>query len=229
SCIKPLTVLLGAAAGLLFSYSSATAGFIADPSGDTFGSGAVQIDITGYGVDANTAGKLHFHVTLLNAVAPASAFAPNSVTGFIDLDTDANPATGATPWINTFTPSSAGLPNVNLGDEFYVDIGSENLHPGLVDVVNASTNVPTGQAPITFGSSFFDVFVDLSLLPGAGSTINSGIIVGTFDEATDRAPNGSTPDSVSTATATTPEPASLTMACLGICGLGGYAWRRRRA
>lgn len=223
-CIKHFAFVLSTTAGFLLSCSTAAAGFIVDPSGDTFGFGPVQLDIMGYGVDANTPGKLHFHVDFYGAIAPGSAFAPNSVIGFIDLDTDADATTGATPWINQFSPG----PPVNLRDEFYVDIGSEQNHPGLVDVVNANTNIPTGQASITFGGSFFDVFVELSLVPG-GNTINSAIIVGTFDESTDRAPNDSTPDSVTLGTTATPEPASLMLACFGTLGLGGYAWRRRKA
>jgi hypothetical protein len=211
-------ILAGVGLSFLLSASPAAADLITDPTGDTFGVGSPQLDIVSFSGE-RTSTAFVFKVNFLGPISPASAFAPNSVVGFIDLDTDQNPATGATPFINIFGPP----PPINLGDEFFIDIGSESFHPGLVDVVNALTNIPTGQAPISFTSNGFTISVPFGLLPGANTSINFGVIVGTFNEPTDRAPNGSTP-----ATTTVPEPTSLCVFGLIFAGAGFMAFRRKK-
>jgi hypothetical protein len=211
-----------------------------DPTGDTFGVGVPQLDITTYAGDGlGKPGHVVFTVNFAGPISPASAFAANSVVGFIDLDTDRNPATGGNApwggnltggnnWINFFVPPNPGapavpLPLIAMGDEFFIDLGSEQSHPGLVDVVSTATNTPTGQAPITFGSNSFSIDVLLSLLPGANGPINFDILVGTFNEPTDRAPNGATP-----ASTLVPEPGSVLLMGLALAGLAGRRYYRRR-
>src|SRR5262249_40517050 len=73
--------------------SLASGAAIADPVGDTFGSGPVQLDITS--IDAvGAAGTLTFTLTFANTISPASSAAANSIFGFIDIDVDRNPLTG---------------------------------------------------------------------------------------------------------------------------------------
>jgi hypothetical protein len=217
---KHLTHLLVALAVALLACTPAVADII-DPTGDTFGVGSPQIDITRYNGDTGKVfGSVVFTMSFAGPIAPASAFAPNSVTGFIDIDTDRNPKTGATPFINQFGPP----PPIKLGDEFFVDLGSEQFHPGLVDIVDANTNIPTGQAPITFGPNNLSITVPLSLLGNVNplQPFNFGIIVGTFNEATDRAPNGAEPAQ------TVPEPGTIALFGLLLTG-AGVVFRRRKA
>lgn len=210
-----------------------------DPTGDTFGSGPVQLDIIS--TSANLVGSsIQFRVDFGGPIAPASAFAPNSVVGFIDIDTDQNAATGGTApwggpvtggnsWINFFTSPNPGTPStpgplVALGDEFYIDLGSELSHPGQVDIRNTSADSIVGTKPITFGGSFFDVFVDLSILGNDDGNLNYGVLTGTFTEPTDRAPNGADP--LRSGTAAVPEPGSMAM-LFGL-GMAGAILRRRK-
>ena len=69
-----------------------------DSAGDTFGAGPVLHDILSTSA-ALMSSSIQFTVTFAGPIAPASAFAPNSLTGFLDIDTDQNAATGGTaPW-----------------------------------------------------------------------------------------------------------------------------------
>jgi hypothetical protein len=210
-----------------------------DPVGDTFGTGPVQLDISSTSA-VLMGSSIEFHVTYTGPIAPPSAFAPNSVVGFIDIDTDQNGATGGTApwggpltggnnWINSFIPPNPGSPAipgplVSLGDEYYIDLGSELSHPGLVDILRTSDNSVVGTKPITYGATFFDVFVDLSLLGNDDGALNYGLLTGTFNESTDRAPNGATGLS---STSAVPEPGTLALlAGFGVVGIG--LLRRRR-
>jgi hypothetical protein len=223
----------------LLSASAAFGDTIIDPTGDTFGAGPVRPDITM--VTGNlVGGGVQFTVTYAGAISPASSFAANSVVGYIDLDTDQNAATGGTApfggpvaggnsWINYLIgQGSVPGPTINLGDEFYVDLFSESFHPGLVDVVDTNTGSPTGSVPISYSSNSFSLTVPLSLLGGDDGNLNYGVVTGTFNEPTDRAPNGATPGTVSAQAATVPEPGSLTLAGLGLTGFLAYRWRRRK-
>lgn len=225
-----LVLLLGL---LLVPAVPARAGLIADPTGDTFNTGT--IDLTGSEV------RIAFPTTTItmtfaSSVAAPSAFAANSLVGFIDLDTNpgsggdapwGGPVTGGNNWLNFFIPPNPGTPSVPgptvaLDSEYYIDLGSELFHPGLVDIVSVATNLTVGVAPVIYAGTTVQIFLPSALI-GNVPGLNYSIIVGDFLSATDRAPNGADP------LAATPEPSTLVLA--GIAGLGaiGYARRRRTA
>lgn len=223
-------VFLAAAAAL----PAAAAPVVAfDPTGDTFNTGT--IDITSTSVNA-TPVTTTFTLTFAGAVAAPSAFAPNSVLGFIDIDTDQKASTGGTApwggpvvggnsWINFFIPPNPGTPSipgptVAIGDEFYFDLGSELFHPGLIDVVSTLTNLTVGVAPVIYAGTTVQIFVPTALM-GNDLSFNYAVLVGDFLAPTDRAPNGAFALEV-------PEPASLLLA-LGALGALPLARRRRQA
>lgn len=202
---------------VLFSTCSLTihADIVTDPLGDTFGAGSVQIDITS--VTTNLLpGEIDFHVAFGGPIAPPSAFAPNSVVGYLDLDTDQNPATGVNAW--------AGQPTVIPGVEYIVDLFSEATSPGNADVLDTSTGFPTGSAGITFGADYFDLTIPTSLIGNSNGLLNWGLIVGTYREPTDTATGTINPPVVGAV----PEPASLaTWGLLLCCCAFARAIRRR--
>jgi len=236
---RPILSALCIAAALLAPRAPARGAYM-DPIGDTFGTGAVQIDVSSY--DATYAnGSTTFVINFAGAIAPPSAFAPNSVVGFIDLDLDRNAATGGTAsfpggsnipggnsWINYFVnQGTVPGPTIGLGDEAFVDLGSEANHPGTVDVIRTSDNTIIATVAVIYGAQSLTLTIPV-VGTGTSQALAFGILVGTNAELTDRAANGSVPD-FSTA-APVPEPTALALLGLGGAALGlGRARRRRGA
>lgn len=194
-----------------------------DPLGDTYGTApafmAPQHDIVlASGFHSIVTNDVTFTVQLAGPISAPSALAYDSIDGFIDIDVDRNPATGIPPAFNNVTAFSPPPP-LNLGADFFVDLASEVVNPGFVDVFDEFF-VPQGSVPITYGANSFSVTIPFALLGGASPPFDYGVVVGSFGvEPTDRAPNGATPFT------TLPEPASL--AVFGLAALAGGVYLRR--
>jgi hypothetical protein len=215
----------------------ATALPVLDPVGDTFDSGAIDITSIDAVIGAAT---VMLTVGFAAPIAPPSAFAANSVIGFIDLDTDENastsggntpwggPVTGGDSWINFFIPPNTGTPSipgpiVALGAEFYIDVGSELFQPGLVNVVDPGGNVVVGTGAASFVGSVMTIVFASSLI-GSPGDFSYAMVLGNFQSQTDRAPNGESP--LSTSPVVAPEPGVLVLLSLG--SLAAARARRRR-
>src|SRR5262249_26103400 len=149
-------------------------------------------------------------INFANPIAAPSAFAPNSLLGYLDIDLDTNYMTGgAAPWggtnqiggeswMNDFLPPQNGHPAIpashneliRLGSELYVDFGSEVNHPGRVDIFETAKNSVVATIPIIYDPTSLSIILPHDTL-GNDGLFNYGILVGTFGGLTDRGPNGS--------------------------------------
>lgn len=238
TAIKRLLCAAGVAAALLSGAQHAAAGPIIgpvpDPVGDTFGPGPNRPDVTSvYAlVDTGPAtATVTFTVTFASPISPPSAFhgptSPTpSVIGFIDIDTDRNPATGLNSAINRFMSPAGPVPPppIALGAEAYIDLSYEATHPGRV-ALDAANGSLIAAVPISFTADSFSVTFPLGLLTGSDGNFNFDVLVGNFAGATDRVPNGS----VAIGAEVIPEPATLGLLGVGLLGVLGYCRRRRAA
>jgi hypothetical protein len=185
---------------------------IADPAGDTVGTGAVQPDITGHSAIL-TGDTATFTIHFAQAISAPSASQPTSVFGFIDLDTDRNPDTGVVPFSNTATLEF--LPPLVMGMDRFIDLSSELNHSGQVDFVSPELDV-LATVSVVYTASSLSLSFPLTL---SGSSFSYAVVVGSFEEVTDRAPNGVVPS------APIPEPttASLILTAVLAAITGGTA------
>jgi hypothetical protein len=191
-------------AALLCAASIGYGAILVDPIGDTLGSGAVQYDIVKFEYSAAGA-NLQFHVDFAGPITPFDSADPNSIFGYVEIDSDNNASTGV---MSPFT--------VLTGVDFVVVLETETLGMGLVPVFS-TTSSTMGSGTITYGANFLDVIVDSDLI-GGGAAIAAAVAIGTITEQTDRVPN-----------TVIPEPSSivLTGAVLAVA-LTGRLFRSRR-
>lgn len=155
-----------------------------DPAGDTVGEEEVQIDITEVTAYQTSEG-VTIIVRFAEPVRPPGEKAPNSVVGFIDLDLDQNPATGYTSAIDYYTGVTSGL-----GLEGAVSMWEHSPATNSVPIYG------TGDVSIAGGTMVFlqdghTVRFNLNLRQlNPDGLLNFAIIVGTWAEPTDIAPNG---------------------------------------
>ena len=166
-----------------------------DPMGDaqnTFGAGPPLLDIATVSVtyDATT---LYFTMTFFTPISPPSASMPDSVGGTLEFDTDQNAATGGTPLQNVFSPPFASL---SAGWEFEIDLFSETIHPGMVDILD-STFFVVGTVPIVYGPTSFSGEIPLSMLGNDDGIVDFTTIIGTNPQPTDATDSVATSEAVS--------------------------------
>jgi hypothetical protein len=226
---RPLALAALVLPALLLTASAARADVYTDPTGDTFGPGPFRPDITTYSAVASPGPQLiTFEVDFAGPVSPPHLFMPAtspapSVVGYIDIDTDKDPATGGPSHINTVV----GVPGppIALGADYFIDLFSERLHPGLVDVANGTTGAVVGLVPIAYGPTSLSVAVPFALINDPSGAGNFDVLVGNFSGATDRAPNGAGPNAIQVI----PEPGALALLAVGLAGVASCRRRWRAA
>lgn len=210
--------ILATALCLFVSAASVSWGQATDPTEDTLGSGAMQLDIASINV-TYSAIDVNFAIRFANPIAAPSSGALNGLFGYIDLDTDQNEDTGETSFAAAYGPSS----DLALGDGFFIDLGSEATHRGYVDIIDASTTSTTGLAQISYLGEPVSLVAPLAVLGNDDGLLNYAAIVGTSEEVTDVAPNGASPLTSIAA----PEPCSAAVVALGFLAVAAMAFRRR--
>jgi hypothetical protein len=172
----------------------------------------------------NDGKNLDLTLNFSTPISPPSAFASNSVFGYVFLDTDQSVRTGASLG-QLDTALGLGLSGIpsgqvpdGLGVDYVVDLDSAaSSVPGKVDVISATSLSTLGAVPITYSTESLSLSIPLTLLTDpvdVKSDVWFGAIVG----------NSTGP----TATLLgVPEPSSLLLAGLAIACIGGSAWARR--
>jgi hypothetical protein len=165
---------------------------------------------------SNVAGGYQLTVNFAGPISAPSAFAPDSVGGFIDLDLDLNPLTGAAPFTSMLVPGP-----LNLGSEAYINLFDELATNGLVGLYDANTSLLLGLLPISFSGNSFTLTLPSSLIGNVPAFTYALVSVPLAGDGFDRAPNGATPFLI-------PEPSTLAVvAGLFACGAVWRANRRR--
>lgn len=206
--------IYGMAAAALVA-SSPAMGNLVDAFGDaqdTFGFGPPLLDIDTMFMLFD-AGFLHFEMTFHTPISAPSFGQPDGVVGLLEFDTDQNAATGLLPFQNSFSPPFDFL---IAGIDFAVDLFSEIIHPGFVDVIDTSTFRIVDTVRITYGPMSFSGSIPLASLGGDDGILDFTTIIGTFPQPTDAT------DVVGTSKLI-PAPATL-----ALLGLGALVRRRRR-
>jgi hypothetical protein len=170
-----------------------TSGLFNDPVGDTFGMGAVQLDITEFNATTE-AGFLTLEMAFDGSISPPGTGSPNSIVGILEIDRDGSSLTGNPAFVNTFCPGQN-----DIGTEYFIDLNTYNPGPGTVQLYFVDefnqVLVPVGSVNSSFTSSGFTIVTSLSLMehyaPEEG-IVNVAAVVGTTAEPTDCAPDGDT-------------------------------------
>lgn len=155
----------------------------ADPVGDTFGAGAVQLDLVQ--LSAEVVGS-DFVVALGfdGAISAPDSGQNNALDGFIDLDLDQSGASGRVPWSDLLRLDGGAT---GMGNEAYVDLRSYDVD-GTVQLFDDASGGVLGRVPLVLGGTTARVQIPLALL-GGDRSVDVAAIVGTLLEATDVAPN----------------------------------------
>ena len=154
------------------------ASIIDDSLGDhiTFpGNPVVDIDTVGGRSDGTD-------VTLKVNFSPDTVM--SQVVGFIDLDTDQNPATGIPAHANPLIPGT----RQDIGVDFFLSLFNLPFG-GPVDIVDAITGVLVGSVPATTVGQSLEITVPLAMLGGGDGVMDVGMVLGNLSQPTDAAPN----------------------------------------
>ena len=168
-----------------------------DPQGDTFGIGTPQLDITHVRVDRSGETPDFFTIEL-EFTEPirlaGSTGSGNEVYGFIDFDTDQNESTGASSYVEYYSPYTA-----NLGVDYVLSLFGDGEFQQALSLFRYDPQIgemdwetPVAEVfPVIQGNTMILVF-DLYNLATVSDfdNFNFAVVVGPHDEPTDAAPNG---------------------------------------
>ena len=156
---------------------------VPDPAGDVLPAPPPPHDIISF--SAATDGSVLVYSVAFNApISPPNMGFPNAVLGYIDMDTDQNPFTGAPSNVTIFCP----MPSL-LGMDLYVNLSGYNPVTGLTSIcIPGGAQVAT--APVVFGPNIFTVTLSLPTALETDGSVNSAAVMGNPVSPTDCVPNG---------------------------------------
>ncbi len=157
-----------------------------DPTGDAFGP-PTNYDITKITVERRT-GEVFVTIAFVqNVLLPPPGSGPNNtqLAGFVQLDTDQNPATSGTNQVSSYCPALSGI-----GPEFFVDLLTTRLANGNYQVSDSTTGSPTGQAtPVLLRPNVLGLRIPLAAIGGDDGRADVDMVLGNLAAPTDCAPD----------------------------------------
>ncbi|MFI5207189.1 MAG: Ig-like domain-containing protein [Gemmatimonadales bacterium] len=165
------------------AFSTVAAGQVdvVDPKGDTYN--AAFPDATSFSV-GTAADTLTIRLGFASPISASTSGLANAVGGYIDLDTDQDPTTGAEAITDAFGPPGT---QSGLGIEYYVVLFVDPL--GRASIVNIQTGAITGLVSPTFGDSSMTLRIPLAMLGNDDGNMNVAATVGSVSVPTDVVPN----------------------------------------
>lgn len=166
-------------------------GVSSDPTGDSFGSTPTP-DLTAlhseYFYSRNT---WQIALEFGHPITPLSAGQPDGVSGFLDIDLDANSATGEISAYAFFCPPPPGGPVNSLGVEAFIFVGSFDPATGTSLMILIDGGPPL-SIPTTFESQSIVYDIPISTLQGQQKP-EIQVVVGSLFEPTDCSPEDAVP------------------------------------
>ncbi len=166
-----------------------------DPLGDTFettaSDGLVVPDIIQFGGLSDGTQFLFIGIEFEDVVSTIFDGGTNTVVGFIDIDVDQDPATGAQPLTDAFRQDGG---SANLGIEYYVNLQTtDEFGQYPIEQVNPDqTTTIVGYVPPDLSDPFtLFLTIPLALLGNDDGNVNLATVLGTQPEPTDISPDGS--------------------------------------
>lgn len=153
-----------------------------DPTGDTFGTGTFLPDLTL--ASASTQDAVTITLQFAQPIAPSLAGAPNSIAGYIDIDSDQNAATGQFASTDLFRADSG---STGLGDEYMVALFQNP--DGTLPVIDLANGSSGGYVMPTFTATSVSFTIPLAMLGNDEGNLNLAAVVGSMQEPTDIIPN----------------------------------------
>ena len=159
--------------------SGKTSASVNDATGDTFGTGSPQWDITAFGVSRDSGG-IDVSIDFTANPVSASGGSASATVGYVEFDTDQDSTTGT----GSVTDAFGGT--TGMGVDYWVDLFTYS--GSSVTVYDAGGN-PMGLITPTFSGKRLSFRIPRSLLGGDDAFLNAAAIIGTSAEPTDIVPN----------------------------------------
>ncbi len=193
---------------------------VSDPTGDTFGTGTPQHDITSFSADVQGSDMV-LTLSFAGTISPPDSGQPDALVGQIDIDR--GPGAGDGQGITeVFCPLPGFAGNVDAAVQIF---GTTATSANFADN-NTMVSTPIVASYTATSASYR---IPLTLL-NAGATVDFGTVIGTNPEPTDCAPDDAVLTASTTAAAATAVPVDRRSALL-VLGLllalgAGFALRR---
>jgi len=162
---------------------------LTDPTGDTFGSGSPQIDITEFRGERNNM-NLIVTITFDGTISPASTGNADDLYGFVDIDSDQDSGTGVVGGSSGFCGGGTPARGGSIGVDWVINLGSYDGKGEQMEVTpGIGTRGGGGSVDAVFTSNSVTITVPYDVIESTTGIVDMATVVGTGPEPTDCAPD----------------------------------------